>query len=209
MRLNLPLLVLLVVFSCSDQRKGESKSEPTSVEEPVSEKAESIERNKPSTAKTKASFKSISVLSGKVKMEVPKELRPMDAEMFELKYPLENPSTTIAYSDEDATVTLLISPRQEKATQADLPKYQQMLYESFGRNPSIDFKKSEIRKINGRDFIVIEMTTPAADTRVYNLMFVTSSEGRLLMGTFNCTVDKVKEWQPIAEQILSSVKVKD
>jgi hypothetical protein len=146
---------------------------------------------------------------GKVQLEIPLQLEVMDANMFSLKYPMENAETTKAYGNADGTVSLLISPRQEKATQSDLPKYQQMLYKSFGKSPSIDFKKNEVRKINGRDFIVLEMVTPAVDTQVYNLMFVTSSGGRLLMGTFNCTVDMQKEWQPIAQLILASVKVND
>jgi len=136
-------------------------------------------------------------------------MQPMEAEMFRLKYPMENAETTIAYGNEEGTVTLLISPRQDKAAQHDLPKYQKMLQKSFGKNPSIDVKKNEIKKINGRDFILIEMVTPARDTRVYNWIFVTNSGGRLLMGTFNCTVNLVNEWQSLAEQILSSVKVKE
>ena len=83
------------------------------------------------------------------------------------------------------------------------------VFEQQFRQPEIDFRKSEIKNINGRDFIIIEMITPAVDTKVYNLMFVTSSEGRLLMGTFNCTMDHLKEWQPLAEQIVNSVKVSE
>lgn len=193
----------MYIFSCSE--KKEAKPEATPAEQ---EAIEAVQPNKFEMPKLQTSSKSLSILSGKIRLEVPEELRPMDAEMFGLKYPLENPATTIAYSNEDATVTLLISPRQDIATQADLPKYQQMLYESFGANESIDFKKNEIREINGRDFIVLEMITPAMDTEVYNLMFITSSDGRLLMCTFNCTVDKLSEWQPLAEQIVSSVKVR-
>lgn len=205
MRFNLLLLVLVYTFSCSEKREA-TKTEVTPAEQAAIEKPE---QNKSEIPKTQRLFKSLNVLSGKVRMEVPGELGPMDAEMFELKYPTESPSNTIAYSNEDATVTLLISPRQEKATPGDLPKYQKMLFESFGKNPSIDFRRSEIRKINNREFVVIEMVTPAADTRVYNLMFVTSLEGKLLMSTFNCTVEKLKEWQPLAEQIVKSVRVND
>jgi hypothetical protein len=195
-------LILFLTFSCTMQKKEELKTENISHsadKDKSSEHSETVE----------TFFNALDLLSGQVRLEIPDQLHTMNAEMFQLKYPLENPESTTAYSNEDGTVSLLISPRPEKATQIDLPKYQQMLYESFGKNPNIDFKKSEIRKINGRNFVVIEMVTPAADTEVYNLMFVTSSSGRLLMGTFNCTIDKQKEWQPLAERILASVKVRD
>ena len=198
-------LILLLIFSCSAQ-KEESKTEVEQVKEATPDTSVVAT---PLGKTDDMAFRSLKFLTGKVEVSVPEQLQLMDKKMFELKYPYENPTTTIAYGDEDATVSLLISPRQDKATQADLPKYQQMLNNSFSNNPSIDFKKSEIKNINGRDFIVIEMITPAADTRVYNIMFVTSLEGKLLMNTFNCTVEKMKEWQPIAEKILSSVKVKD
>lgn len=209
MRINVSTLILvLLFFSCTEQKKEEEKAEVTEVSEPLMEEAkEPIKLEE--TAGPKTTFRKLSLLQGKLQLEIPSQLRVMEAEMFLLKYPMENPESTTAYSNEDGTVSLLISPRQEKATQADLPKYQQMLYESFGKNAMIDFQKSEIKKINGRDFIVLEMITPAVDTRVYNQMFITSLGGRLLMCTFNCTVRKQREWQPIAEQILSLVNVQD
>jgi hypothetical protein len=199
-------LILFLTFSCTMQKREDSKTENTSQ---YVDKDKSVSEHSSETGKTETLFKAIDLSSGQVQLELPSQLQEMDAEMFRLKYPLENTETTKAYSNEDGTVSLLISPRPEKATQTDLPKYQQMLYESFGKNSNIDFRKSEIRKINGRDFVVIEMVTPAVDTEVYNLMFVTSSGGRLVMGTFNCTVDRQKEWQPLAERILGSVKVRD
>ncbi len=199
------IAVLILLTSCAD-KKSETTEESTSQKE-ADKPAAALSEQK--ATEPKASFKTFSLLSGKVQIEMPEQLEPMDAEMFRLKYPVENAETTKAYSNEDGTVSLLISPRQEKATQADLPKYQQMLRESFGKNPSVDFKKSEIKKINGRDFIVIEMITPAVDTKVYNQMFVTCANGSLLMGTFNCTINLVNEWQRKAVQIISSVKVKD
>jgi hypothetical protein len=198
--------ILLFSFSCSSPKEEGTKESSTT--ESSNNNDEDIESGK-LVESIGPAFKTLSLLQGQVQLEIPSPVNPMGEEMFRLKYPAENQQSTIAYSNEDGTVSLLISPRQDKATQADLPKYQQMLYESFGRNPSIDFKKSEIRKINGRDFIVLEMVTPAVDTEVYNLMFVTSLEGRLLMGTFNCTVGKLRDWQPLAEQTVSSVKVKD
>jgi hypothetical protein len=121
----------------------------------------------PSVDTNRLTFRSLNFFAGKVEVSIPEQLQPMDRKMFTFKYPEENQATTIAYSDADATVSLLISPRSHKATQADLPEYEQVLTNSFTSNPSIDFIKSEVQEINGRDFIVIEMITPAMDTEVY------------------------------------------
>jgi hypothetical protein len=204
-------VILVLAFSCSFPHKERPKEEPNSKSALPAEQMEgdSLPAVPPVQTVENNSFKLLQLLSGKVEIHVPLQLRPMSKRMFELKYPYENQNTTIAYSDEDATVSLLISPRQDEATQEELPKYQQMLNYRFGNNSSIDFKKSEIRKINGREFILIEMITPAVDTEVYNLMFITNSGGKLLMGTFNCTMDKLNKWKPLADQIVASVKVKD
>jgi hypothetical protein len=193
-----------IVLSCSTVNKEEKEQQVFSVAADSTTVIQSTPRET-----VKVPSKLLKLLNGKVQLDVPEQLQPMDKNIFLLKYPNENQNSTIAYSDEEATVSLLVNLRHDKATQADLPKYQQILNENFGNNHSIDFRKSELKHINGKDFIVIEMITPAVDTRVYNLMFVTSLEGKLLMGTFNCTIEKAKEWQPIAEQILNSIKMKD
>jgi hypothetical protein len=145
--------------------------------------------------------------SNRFEIAMCKNLDHMSQPLFELKYPFENFSSTHAYSNEDGTVTLLISPREEKADQKDLPNYQQTFTSNFANNPSIDFKRCEIKKIDSRDFIIVEMITPAVDSQIYNLMYVTSVEGKLLVCTFNCTLDKLAEWQPIGEKMLNSITI--
>lgn len=205
--MNLKLLPLLVLsLSCSMQME-ESETEATKAEEVVMDT--SVAAATPSVSVNEVNFRTLNFLTGKMEVNVPDRLQPMDKRMFELKYPYEDQGSTIAYSDADATVTLLISRRQDIATQRDLPKYQQILNRSLSDNLSIDVKKSEIKEINGKSFIVIEMITPAVDTQVYNLMLVTNVDGRLLVSTFNCTFEKIDEWQPIANQIVNSMKIKE
>ena len=47
----------------------------------------------------------------------------------------------------------------------------------------------------------------AIDTKVYNLMFGTELNGRLLIGTFNCTIANYNEWQPMADEIVNSIDI--
>jgi hypothetical protein len=60
--------------------------------------------------------------------------------------------------------------------------------------------------INGLEFTVFEFISQAIDTRVYNLMFLTELDGRMLLGTFNCTEALKVEWQSIGKEILLSVR---
>lgn len=202
------LVFSTLIFSCEGLSKADAKVGNEQCMELITKKEMVFDSSQSNLSKLKI-YKTLNLLQDQLQIEIPLQLEPMELKIFQLKYPMENPENTMAFSNEDGTVSMLISPRQERAKQADLPKYKKLLFESFGNNPLIDFKKMEFKKINDRDFILIEMITPAADTRVYNKMFVTTSNGYLLMGTFNCTVSHQNEWRPIADRIISSVKVKN
>lgn len=143
-----------------------------------------------------------------VEVLIPSAFKIMNDEMIALKYPLKLGTEFLVYTDEDATINLAFEHTPNRASLQELPALKLVFEQQFNQ-PGIDFQRSELRSINGKDFIVVEMITPAVDTKVYNLLFVTSSGGRLLLGTFNCTVDNLNHWKPLAMQIVSSVRVKD
>jgi hypothetical protein len=195
MKNKLLVLLILCFLSCKDKNSEQAAIAP--LEEVKTE------LDKPKTL----SYKNLKILSGKFQIQIPKFLNPMDEEMFKLKYPFENFSKTIAYSDENETISLLVSPRDEEISPTGLLDYQKLVNDSFENNPQIDFISSEIKKINEHDFIIVEMITPAGGSRVYNKMFVTSLNGQLVIGTFNCTIDQRVELQPIADHIIDSLTV--
>jgi hypothetical protein len=201
------LYVIVIFFSFGCGMPKPKTNEATDTSNP---KAEDVSKALPTAEKPneKAFFENSVILNGKAELLIPTVFKLMDAESVSLKYPSKQSGDFEVYTNGDGNINIAFEHLPDKATMNDLPKLRAMFEQQFNQ-PSIDFRKSEIKKINGRDFVVIEMVTPAADTEVYNLMFVTSSGGRLLMGTFNCTVDKQKEWQPLAERILGSVKVRD
>ncbi len=95
---------------------------------------------------------------------------------------------------------------QNKCSINELANYKQFFERQFNQ-PGIAFLKSELKQINGIDFIVMDFITPAVDSRIYNLMFATSLENRLMIGTFNCTTNHLEEWKPLAGEIINSIKV--
>lgn len=199
---------LMLAIACSNEKKevlSDDHKDTVTVRETF--RLEETPSSKMSSSETTSVLVTHSVLD-KVEVLIPRTFKIMDEKMISVKYPLKQHSVFQVYTDEDATVNIAFEHTLNKATLQDLPAIKQVFEQQFNQT-QIDFRKSEIKQINGRDFIVIEMITPAMDTEVYNLLFVTSLDGKLLMGTFNCTVEKMKEWQPLAKQILSSVKVKD
>jgi hypothetical protein len=53
--------------------------------------------------------------------------------------------------------------------------------------------------INGKEVGYLEFLTSAMDTEIYNLIFFTDLDGKLLLCTFNCTKKSIDEWSTIAK----------
>src|SRR5688500_1255702 len=78
---------------------------------------------------------------GNMTIEASSKLKSLDQRLLSLKYPFEDIKMIVAYGNDDGTVTLLVSPREEMADQKDLPSYQQKFTSNFANNPSIEFKR--------------------------------------------------------------------
>jgi hypothetical protein len=74
--------------------------------------------------------------------------------------------------------------------------------------PSAQWYDSGIKEINGKDIGFIELLTPAVDTEIYNLIWLTDLDGKLLITTFNCTKAEKDDWEPIAKAIMGSQQYK-
>jgi hypothetical protein len=147
-----------------------------------------------------------SVMNGKLSVLLPSGFTLMGLEMLKAKYPIEGHRPTEVYTNEEGTINIAFNHTQNKCSINELANYKQVFERQFNQ-PGIEFLKSELKQINGIDFIVMEFITPAVDSRIYNLMFTTSLENRLMMGTFNCTINHLEEWKPLAGEIINSIKV--
>ena len=111
------------------------------------------------------------------------------------------------WSKEWGVVNTAFNHTQNECSINELANYKQVFERQFNQ-PGIEFLKSELKQIYGIDFIVMEFITPAVDSRIYNLIFATSLENRLMIGTFNCTINHLEEWKPLAGEILNSITLK-
>jgi hypothetical protein len=146
-------------------------------------------------------------LNGKVVIEIPSDFLIMSSESIVLKYPNAGHRPTEVYTNQKGTINIALNHTTNKANPSDLPKVKDAMEPQFKRAP-FDFIKGELKEMNGSQFIILEFVSPAADTRIYNLMAIASLEGRLVMITFNCTEAERKEWEPIGNKIIGSIILK-
>jgi hypothetical protein len=149
-----------------------------------------------------------SLLDNKVELKIPRDFRIMPEDMIKIKYPSER-RPTLVYSNESGGINVALNLTAHAANQDIIPDYKDNFVKSFkNMYPSAEWKDSGVIEVNGRKVGYLELITPAVNAEIYNLMFFTDLDGRLLMCTFNCTKKDITEWAPIAKEIMNSLKIK-
>ncbi|MEZ5069899.1 MAG: hypothetical protein R2751_02755 [Bacteroidales bacterium] len=148
-----------------------------------------------------------SLLDDKVELKIPASFEIMSEEMTKTKYPSERRPTLI-YTNETGEINVALNLTQNQASQEMINAYQESFVKTFKTlYPSAEWIETGVADINNRKVGYLELITPAIDTEIYNLMFFTDLDGKLLLCTFNCTIDSIDNWTPIAKEIMKSLKV--
>jgi len=72
-------------------------------------------------------------------------------------------------------------------------------------HPEIKVSESAMITVDKLNIAYFDFIIPAADTGVYNLLYVFSLKGTLMMGTFNCLEKDMEDWQDIFFQMMHSI----
>ncbi|GGH25174.1 hypothetical protein FAZ19_15850 [Sphingobacterium alkalisoli] len=198
-----PLIFILAlsIASCVSGADEQNSSVPLTVAEHLEtiKEAVSDEAKVPSKG-----YRTVSLYGNKLELSIPDYFTEMSPEMKHSKYPRAN-SPDVVYTDEDGAVNVAFNYTGTVVANNNISELQRELLKQLQATNPIDLT-TRIETINGSEFAVFEFMSQAIDTRVYNLMFLTELDGRMLLGTFNCTEVLKGEWQPRAKEILSSLR---
>ncbi len=149
------------------------------------------------------------LLDGHLTLQVPAAFSQMSKEMMSIKYPAER-RPTIVLTNPEGSVNVAVNhtktalqPHQVGEAHAALEKLFRNMY------PSAKWYQSEVTSINGRDFFVLDVRTPAMDTEIRNIIGGTTLDSRFLIVTFNCTRELESAWVDIGRRILESASVSE
>lgn len=149
-----------------------------------------------------------SLLDNKIELKIPKGFEIMSEEMLKVKYPAED-RPTLVYTNEAGSVNVAVNLTVHPASQDLMEPYKENFVASFKNlYPSASWKGNGVTTIDDRKVGFLELTTPATDTEIYNLLFFTDVQDKLLLCTFNCTKEQLVEWQTSAKEIMNSLKLR-
>jgi hypothetical protein len=147
------------------------------------------------------------LLGGKVSLLMPREFTPMSEELMRRKYP-SSYRPGLVYTNAGTTINVALDHTVHALPANQLSAaYESMRTAMKNAHPTAAWFRQEIRRINGREFFLMEMRTPAIDTEIRNIMVGTSLDDRLLMITFNVTKALETQWLPTGNKIIESIAV--
>lgn len=149
----------------------------------------------------------IKVADTEVTFDPPEDFKPLSKELIAIKWPT-NRAPAYAIGTPTGSTTVAYDLKPHNIPQEALPEVQQSFTQLFERIiPGIAWKKNEIIEHSGQRWLMMEMTSHAVDTDIYNIMMLTGFEGKMLIFNFNSTKEDFPKYEEALRKSLKSVKL--
>jgi hypothetical protein len=152
-------------------------------------------------------FEETPFFEGRLMLQVPAGFIDMPDDVAQIKYP-SGSRPQIIRTDLTGSINITLSLLGGGIREEQIGEVRDGIKRVIKSvNPSHLFFEEGIAKANGKSVGFFTFKSAAIDMPLYNLMFIMEIEQRILMGNFSCPYSQYKEWQPIARQIMQSVRV--
>lgn len=149
----------------------------------------------------------VKVADTEVTFVAPEGFKPLSKEMIATKWPT-NRAPAYAVGTPSGSTTVAYDLKPHHIPQEALPEVQKSFTQLFERMiPGIEWKKNEIIEHSGQKWLLMEMTSNAVDTDIYNIMLMTGYEGKMLVFNFNSTKEDFPKYESELRKSLKSVKL--
>lgn len=148
----------------------------------------------------------VKIIDG-VSVSLPKDFVAMSDDDIAQKYPSTKKPLAM-YTSLDRTVDFGLNVSKAMIGGSDLSVLQKLykatLYDLY---TNIQFIHEGIEAVNGRNFVVFEFTSEADNTRKYTYLQYAVIDNRVYIFNFTTGAEKKTAWQPVAKQIMQSIKM--
>lgn len=146
--------------------------------------------------------KGTEILGGKATMVLPEGFIKMPQDMLEKKYPTaQRPQEAWYVESERGKVSIAFSATENAVSEDQIPQFATVMKNQLS---AFSPQTSEVT-VNGKKMARVEMTTPAADGKIYNVLQLSSRDGKLLISTFNATEDLKEKYVQSGKNALSTL----
>ncbi len=139
-------------------------------------------------------------------MWIPDKFSLLSREFVKIKYPSES-RPEIIYANSDTTVNIAFSHKQEKlAAGQEAEVLDDLGYVLRHLYPTCKIYDQDSVRAGENEVAWMDFVTPAMDSEIYNMMFVTPLKGRLLIGTCNCLDSDREDWKDLFVQMIATMR---
>ena len=143
----------------------------------------------------------------RVSFNAPTGFTVLTDEQIKQKY-LSARAPTFVVGDADRGTTIAYDIKANRLPDAELEKAMASFVRVFDRIvPGIVWKKREIITVSGQRWVLLEMTSNAVDTDIYNIMLTTGYEEKMLIFNFNSTREAFPKMEAALRASISSIKL--
>lgn len=151
-------------------------------------------------------FEKTELFDHKMQIMLPKSFTDMSIELAKLKYPMEQRPQVIKTNeatDINFTFSLLDQPltnSQVKTAKDSLKKIMKTV------RPDMRFTEDGMENVEGRTIGWFELIYNGLDGKLYNIMYFTPVDGKMLHGIFNCPLKEAENWKPIVLKLMRTIQ---
>lgn len=143
----------------------------------------------------------IHVGDNKFYIKVPKNFKQLDYETITKKYSGDIPD--VVFSNDETTINVVISLTDNKMLNSGIKDFKDYMEDLLKSNSEI--VSTDYYEVDNHNIGKIKVVTKASDTEIYNNMIYFSYKDKLVIVTFNCTIDLKDEWQNVGDFIIDSL----
>ena len=151
-------------------------------------------------------FEEIGLFDSKMYIMLPKSFQDMPMEQAKLKYPMEQRPQVIKTNertDINFTFSLLEQPIANRQVKIMRDSLKRVLRSA---RPDMKFLEDGLEEIENHTIGWFEFISNGIDGKLYNMMYFTPIDGKLMQGIFNCPAKGSQNWKGEAMQVMNTIK---
>lgn len=152
-------------------------------------------------------FSERDVLDGKAAIWMPTDFRAMTAEEITINYQWGNRPQS-GYGNAYLPLSIVFNHTEHKIPNALMGDFRKVVRQLFDRaGPKVGFLPDESFVSGSHNISVLSFTSGTIDTTIYNKMFFSSVEDRVVIGSINFETKHMQRYVKIAEEIVHSYRI--
>lgn len=150
-------------------------------------------------------FESVQLFDHRMSVMLPKKFTDMPLEQAKIKYPMEQ-RPQIIKTNEKTDINFTFSLLEQELSNEHVAELNDYLYHVFKRaQPVNTYYEKKAEPLGENKIGWFDFKSHGLDHNIYNVMYCTPIDGKMLHGIFNSPIELAEVWKPVVLQVMQSI----